>query len=157
MLPARKRIKTEDGEHAFEQTEYDELWAHYYDEVVVKNVQLPSGRTLREQRRPPRIERDSPGFKRLRATLKELKHQGDHVRIFQLLSQLREWEICPQSLGGATPRFMREGGEGGQAAVAEVVDLVDEVEVLDVDAFISEVLLVGVTKVRSISAVVRGR
>ena len=32
--------------------------AHYYNVVVVKNVELRGGRTLREQRRPPRIERD---------------------------------------------------------------------------------------------------
>ena len=153
-MAARKRIKTEAGELEFDQTEYDELWAHYYNVVVVKNVELPGGRTLREQRRPPRIERKSPGFKQLRARLKELQRQGDHGRIFQLLSQLREWEMCPQSLGGATPGFMREEEAGGQAAVAEVVNLVDEVEVLDVDKFISAVLLVGVTKVRSMSAVV---
>ena len=57
FVPARGKA----GEHEFEQTEYDELRAQYYNEVVVKNVELPSGRTLREQRRrrPPRIERDS--------------------------------------------------------------------------------------------------
>ena len=52
MLPARKRIKTEDGEHAkrFDQTEYKKLKAHYYDEILVKNVELPGGRTLRSIR-----------------------------------------------------------------------------------------------------------
>ena len=46
---------------------------------------------------------------------------------------------------------MREEEAGGQAAVAEVVDLTEDVELLDVDTFISEVLLVGVTKVGTIS------
>jgi len=120
---------------------------------VVKNVELPGGRTLREQKRPPRIEQDTNGFKELRRTLKGLERQGNHGRIYQLLRQLRDWEIRPRSLGGPVPAFMRDSEGAGAAqdhGVAEVIDLseLNDDDVVDVDAFILEVLLVGVTKVQ---------
>ena len=149
----RKKVKEEPLSEdlcEFNQADYNTLRAHYFDPVVVKNVELPGGRTLREQKRPPRIEQDSDGFKKLRGTLKVLREQGDDGRIYQLLRQLRDWEIRPQSLGGQVPAFMREEAEAAEdQVVAEVIDLsaLNDDDVVDVDAFILEVLLVGVTKV----------
>ena len=152
--PTRTKVKEEplssEDLWKFNQADYDTLRAHYFDPVVVKNVELPGGRTLREQKRPPRIEQDSDGFKKLRGTLKVLREQGDDGRIYQLLRQLRDWEIRPQSLGGQVPTFMREGAGAAQdQVVAEVIDLsaLNDDDVVDVDAFILEVLLVGVMKV----------
>ena len=56
----------------------------YPKPVIVYIVELPGGRTLRQQKREPRVERDSPGFKQLHATLRRLELEGDHVRIYEL-------------------------------------------------------------------------
>ena len=100
-------LKQEATIDRFDEEEYATLRRHYFDPVVVENVQLAGGRVLRRQTRPPRIEGASPGFHALCGQICALEKAGEHARIWHLLRQLRAWEERPPSLGGALPACLR--------------------------------------------------
>ena len=125
-----------------DEADYQNLRRHYFDRVVVRNVELPGGRVLREQSRPPRIEQTTPGFVKLRARVRALEKVGDHDEVYRLLRQLREWERRPPSLGGALPACMRsEAGGASNDDVCEVIVIADNDQIIDADQFVLEVLL----------------
>ena len=137
---AAQTVKTE-----FDQADYDALLKYYYEPIVQHNVELPGGRTLRRQTSPPRIEQDSLGFTALRKTIDGLKKSSapdSHNKIYQLLRELNAWQTRPPSLGGSLPSWQR--GSAEESAVTETIDLTAEETVIDVDAYIIDVLLVGV-------------
>jgi Leucine-rich repeat (LRR) protein len=147
---AVKREHHEATEPIFNQAEYDMLRKHYFGSVEVFNVELPGGRTLRKQTKPPRIEQKSRGFKALRKRIKSLEKQNDHMSIVRLLRQLQQWEMCPPSLsGGVLPAALRgEDSLTNESQVQQEIDLTDDDLIVDVDSFICEVLLVSVTTVK---------
>lgn len=140
---AAKRVKTETA--AFDEQEYNELRKHYMEPVVTSNAELAMGQRLRRQTRPPRIEQNGRGWKKLRKRLKALEKAQDYQEIYRLLRQLRELELCPPGLGGHMPEALRSGA-CSSGEVAEVIDLSDEAVIIDVDSYIIEVLLVKVVK-----------
>ena len=127
------------------EADFADLRRHYFDPIVLCNVELPGGRVLREQTRPPRIDQQTPGFRALKACVRVLEKAGDRDEVFRLLRQLRDWERRPPSLGGALPACLR--GEGGASAdVSEVIAIADDdAQIIDADQFVREVLLVRVT------------
>ena len=144
--PSPPALKSEATSDRFDEEEYATLRRHYFDPVVVENVQLGGGRVLRRQTRPPRIECASPGFRALRGEICALEKAGEHARIWHLLRQLRAWEERPPSLGGALPPCLR--GTSDDDGAQEVIDVSDEHQIIDVDSFITDVLLVDVRAVK---------
>jgi hypothetical protein len=148
------QVKQEHGDTpglalVFNQEEYDRLWVHYYEPVVVKHAELPGGTRLRRQTKPPRINGKSRGFKELRKHITVLKQRKNHREIFRLLCALRQWEIHPSCLGGAAhpgnALFANEDtSDDAPVVVPDTIDLTDDTVVTDVDTFICEVLLVNV-------------
>ena len=90
-----------EADAAFDSAELEELRRHYYDPVVVENAKLPGGRVIRRQTRPPRIKRVGCGYDALRERIAELEKKGDDAAVYNLLRQLRAFELRPPSLGGA--------------------------------------------------------
>jgi len=94
-------------EEAFDEDAYDLLRAHYFAPVVEHDVVDPrtsrSGhqRVLKRKVSPLRIDSKSPGFVKLKQEILALEGRGDRPRALALLRALREWELRPQSLGGA--------------------------------------------------------
>jgi hypothetical protein len=78
------------GTALFCQEEYDRLWVHYYEPVVVKHAELPGGGRLRRQTKPPRTDGKSRGFTELRKHVKVLKGRNEHLQILRLLRDLEQ-------------------------------------------------------------------
>ena len=142
MAQRAKRLKTEAD---FNEKEYAELRRHYMEPVVTSNAELAMCQRLRRQTRPPRIEQDGPGWRELRKRVRTLEKVQAHEEIHRLLKQLRDWELCPPSLGGRMPEAL-SGGAGMCREVAEVIDISDETVIIDVDTYILEVLIVREVK-----------
>lgn len=122
-------------EVGFNQEIYDDLRKRFFEERVYWNEELPGGRTIRKQVKPPLIDTDQPGFKALKLRISQLEQVADHSEIYRLLIQLREWLI-----NNRLPPCMRTT----DSAVQESIDLysIEDQEIIDADKYVVEELVV---------------
>ncbi|GMI39885.1 hypothetical protein TeGR_g9470 [Tetraparma gracilis] len=126
----------------FCEEEYADLQKRYFAKRIFRGVRLAGGQTLRKQTRDAIIDQDHPGFKALKKEIEKLRREGDREEIFRLLKGLAAWEMDP--VRNCVPGTKRAAGGG---YVAEVIDMTKgDPEVIDVDTFILEVLLMKVVK-----------
>ena len=127
---------------------YAELHSYYYqpyEESDAPTLSGTSGARLRHKRkREPRIH--SAAYEPLRKKLKELDRAGDRAEAYRLLCLLRDWEMRLSARGLARPRAL---GDGASSDIAEVIDLSGDTEPIDLDSFLTDVLLVQVVKCES--------
>ena len=75
--------------------EYCKLWRHYCEAWTESDAPVlgNSGTTLRHKRkRQPRIDINSPGWKRLRKELGELDRAGNDAEAYRLLQRVWRWQ-----------------------------------------------------------------
>ena len=65
----------------FDETEYKELKKAFLERRVYQNVQLPGGRVLRRQVRPPILDQDAFGYKELSKRIKFLPVSYTHLTL----------------------------------------------------------------------------
>jgi len=128
------------------QAEYTALRKRYLEPIVATNTELPMSGTLRRQTKPAFIDDKSKAVKALKARIKELERSNDHVAIYNLLKQIKDWQM---SCGGAAPPAMRLHVSAVSGDIAETVDL-SEAEpahvTVDLERWITDVLLIAVVK-----------
>ena len=134
-VTAKVHIKTE-----FDEDHYRDLRTTYLEESVGSKTLPHMGMQLRKTKDRPRIERyDGKGWKALRKRIKELEKKEQHSEIYQLLDKLSRFEMK----WGAFP-MGKQGKNDGE--VEEIIDLTDDHEIIEVDTYIIDVLLVAVVK-----------
>jgi hypothetical protein len=136
---------TEDFTFLFDEEEYQYLRKRYLQKRVHTHVALPhSGMRLRRQTKRAASECNSPGYRALSDIIQSLDRSKKNQEIYRLLKQLTEWETKQ----GRFPTFNTKSSEKENDEVVEVIDLSNEYEreehVIDVDTFITEILLVKV-------------
>ena len=134
----------EEGPSSFSVTEYQALRQRYLEKRVRtgKDAALPDGIRLRQKTAQPAILNNTPGYKALKKQIHGLERKQDHQEIFRLLYTLSEWQ---KSVNRPFP-FVGDENDDDQEKPVELIDLTDDQEVIDVDAYILEVLLVKVVK-----------
>ena len=126
-------------ETPFDEETYALLRKRFLEKRVYTNEELPMGRVLRRKVLPPLIDTDQPGFKRLKSKIKELEKTDSHAEICKLLEQLRDWQVYNRGI----PQCLRDGSSD----TPEIYDLTaEDPEIINVDKYILEVLLVKVVK-----------
>mmetsp|Transcript_5701 Transcript_5701/g.12043 ORF Transcript_5701/g.12043 Transcript_5701/m.12043 type:complete len:161 (-) Transcript_5701:72-554(-) len=127
----------------FDPADYEALCKRYLQKYSKKNVQLPGGQFIRRKEYQAPINCNTPGHKALKKEIQKLQKLGKRgeARIYSLLKGLRDWEM--------KPRNQPFPGSRSDGDVDEIIDLTtneEEKEIVDVDAFILNVLLVNVVK-----------
>jgi hypothetical protein len=122
----------------FDEQEYEILCNRYLKERVRENESLPGGMTLRRQKKSRLLDQNISGYKQLGKEVDRLLKRGDRHRVFELLSQLRDFELNPRRVPPALKHISPASDE-----VAECVDLTTdrEDECIDVERYIVDVLL----------------
>jgi len=126
-------VKTEPiDDDAFDQSRFNQLWAHYFDVVVYTgaDAETAGGARLRKVVKPPRIDRDASGYKHLKPALENLRAEGRIVECLGMLERVWKYEENPALFGGVV------AGPAGGGGVMEEMDLTDEKEVVDADSLI---------------------
>ena len=129
------------GGGVFDEDDYASLQARYLMPRIREKVELAGGITLRRQCRGRILDQKSRGCRMLRSKVDALTRKNHHVEVYQLLCQLRDWELDPRRM----PSAFREGWDKD---VSEVLDLTkDEDErpgsaCINVDEYITNDLLV---------------
>jgi hypothetical protein len=123
----------------FDEREYEILYNRYLKERVRENETLPGGMQLRRQKKSRLL--DDPnisGYKELGKEVDRLLKRGNRHGVFELLSQLRDFELNPRRVPAAL-KFISPACD----EVAECVDLTNdwEDECIDVERYIVDVLL----------------
>lgn len=135
-------------EFPFNDAEYAELRKHYLEKRVRHDAELPNGFRLRKQTVSAAIEANTPGYIALRKEIDHLEKEDNHEQVYRLLKRLATWE---QKRAGPFPIVgRRRRSNSRDDDVIEVVDLTsddnDNHEIINVDTFILDVLLVKVIK-----------
>ncbi|KAL7552079.1 hypothetical protein ACHAWF_015295 [Thalassiosira exigua] len=140
-------VKSSDNANAsgvtYDQDDYATLRERYLTPRVREKAELASGITLRRQTKGRMIDQPSVGFRLLRTKVDFLLRKGDHPEVYRLLCQLRNWEMDPSRVPAVCQKVV------GADAVAEFLDLTGEDDnghdqpCIDVDEYITDVLLVG--------------
>ena len=130
----------------YDKADYEILKQRYLMPRVREKAELANGITLRRQFRDRLIDQKTPGFKLLKTKVDSLLKKNYHAEVYRLLCQLRDWELNPER----TPAAFHEGNRC-DGDVEEVLDLTKEDDgpgkhCIDVDEYITDVLLVDVTK-----------
>ena len=129
------------GGGGFDEDDYVSLHSRYLMPRIREKVELAGGITLRRQFRGRILDQNTPGFRLLRSRVDALTRKSDHVEVYRLLCQLRNWELDPRRV----PTAFRDAGDED---VAEVLDLTNDDDdrpssaCIDVDEYIVDVLLV---------------
>jgi hypothetical protein len=106
--------------------------------------QGPSGARLRQKTVQPAILNNTPGYKALKKQIHGLERKQDHQEIFRLLFTLSEWQ---KSVNRPFPFLGEDEDDDDEEKPVEIIGLTaDDQEVIDVDTYILEVLLVKVIK-----------
>jgi hypothetical protein len=144
---ARTHGEVAEAETVLDPGDYEELQKRYLLPRERKDEELPGSMRLHRQQKPPLIDvmcRWSDGYKKLKKQIQTLQKKKKHTEIYRLLRQLRDYEIHNQA---RPPECLRSLGETTTSDVQEVVDLTaDDEEVIDVDKYILDVLLVNIVK-----------
>ena len=130
----------------FNQKDYDMLRTHYLQPKVRRNEEIPSGMHLRTRHAPAAIDGKTEGYKQLKRQIQKLEKDNDVNGIYRLLKALRRFEVERAPISS----FIC-GDNDGDDEVTEIIDLTcvpdnDDDDVIDVDNFIIDFLLVKVIK-----------
>jgi hypothetical protein len=131
---------------SFSETEYQALRQRYLEKRTRTGMDaaLPSGIHLRRKTVKPAICIHTPGYKALKKQIDWLERKKDHQEIFRLLSELSEWE---KSVNRSFPFAAHdELVQDEDEKPVEIIDLTDDQDVIDIDTYILDVLLVKVIK-----------
>ena len=127
---------------AFDEEDFEELRQRYLLPRITLKSELPGGMTLRKTEKARLIDQKTPGFKKLRRAVDDLVKKNDKLEIYNLLCQVRSFEINPNRV----PVIMQETNKDGD--VTELYDLTtqgenndDAEECVNVDDYIADVLL----------------
>lgn len=126
----------------FDEKDYADLTKRFLEERVYRDEELPSGMTLRKKPMPPFIDTNQPGFKALKAKIEKLQQEENHAEIYQLLKQLRDWQVYNRGIPTVCceKRVLPVGA-------CQMYDLTeDDPEIIDVDKYIVDVVLLLVVK-----------
>lgn len=125
----------------FDEIQYRQLRKRFLESRVDLNEELPSGQRLRKKNYSALIDRDLPGFRTLKVKINQLERFDNHEEIYRLLLQLKDWQIHNR----LAPCLRTNANE---REVSETIDLsnISEPEIIDIDTYILDVLLVKIVK-----------
>ena len=146
--PTNSQTTSTNNDDVFDQQDYDILRTHYLKPKVRQNEEIPSGMQLRRRYAPAVIDGKTEGYKELKRQIQKLEKDNDDKEIYRLLKGLRRFEVERTPISS----FIRgDNGDDddGDDEVKEILDLTgipDDNDVIDVDSFIIDFLLVEVIK-----------
>jgi hypothetical protein len=148
IIPSAAAAATapEEEPSSFSEIEYQALHQRYLEKRTRTGMDaaLSSGIRLRRKTVKPAICIDTPGYKALKKQIDGLERKNDHQEIFRLLSKLSEWE---KSVNRPFPFATHdELDQDDDEKPVEIIDLADDQDVIDIDTYILDVLLVKVIK-----------
>ena len=132
IISCTSNITEEDVCPLFDEAEYTTLRQRYLEPRIRNKPELPDGMILRRQYRGRIIDTNTPLYRKLRVKVDALLKKNNHEEVYQVLCQLRDWELDPRRVPEI---FQIEADED----ILEIVDLTDSsdeppcIDCIDVD------------------------
>jgi hypothetical protein len=138
-IPERIESSNKNSPDDFNDEDYNVLCLRYLTPRVREEAEIPGGMTLRRQTKSRII--DTPMYKKLKPKIDSLLKKNRRQEVYKIFCGLRNWEMNP-----VRAEVWRQVGEVNGDDVREYVDLTNDSEeqCIDVDRYISEILLVDI-------------